>query len=303
MQILGLKNFVLFSLVFLSACSTCQKQDSTDELLDTKLGRKSAVRRAGLISGSQFIRSTSYLSHPQREGRIQAELSAGNFPNFLRKLIPINVTERDKSGKLYRLTFWVSSDYFSIGDDKDYVRMPMNPHTAQALADQYGAILPTRKMVDLIYKNAAIKLNPKPKPPGPKMETNAYYLEHHMTIESQLRGKVKFGLAIAGHKKDVVISNRLLSQPGRVAIYGWHQTNTKAIQPLSLVHGDRYADYSHGVRLVRNLVMLNGKVKNISDVLKNPQTAFLLSDEGVMQTLGYRPQKLKISQNNNFDLF
>lgn len=254
---------------------TCQKQDSTDELLDTKLGRKSAVRRAGLISGSQFIRSTSYLSHPQTKSAFKQNLLRGIFRIFLRKLIPINVTERDKSGKLYRLTFWVSSDYFSVGDDKDYVRMPMNPHTAQALADQFGAILPTRKMVDLIYKSAAIKLSPKPKPPGPKMETNAYYLEHNMTIESQLRGKVKFGLAIAGHKKDVVISNRLLSQPGRVAIYGWHQMNSKAIQPLSLVHGDKYADYSHGVRLIRNLVMLNGKEKHFRSIEKSTNSLSL----------------------------
>ncbi len=41
------------------------------------------------------------------------------------------------------------------------------------------------------------------------------------------------GKLIAGHKKDVVITNRLLTMPKRVAIYGWHRPNGSPIQPLA----------------------------------------------------------------------
>ena len=46
------------------------------------------------------------------------------------------------------------------------------------------------------------------------------------------------------------------------------------------VHGAAYADYSHGVRLVSQIVYLNGKPESIFDVLADPGLAPLLSDEG-----------------------
>ncbi len=63
----------------------------------------------------------------------------------------------------------------------------------------------------------------------------------------------------AGHKKDVVITNRLTREQGRIAIYGWHQPTGIPIQPLSTVHGAGYADYSHGIRLVSDVVLIDGK--------------------------------------------
>jgi hypothetical protein len=77
-----------------------------------------------------------------------------------------------------------------------------------------------------------------------------------------------------------VLSARLWRQPGRVAIYGWHRGVGAPIQPLSTVHGARYADYSHGVRLVSNMVFVNGQRRSIFDVLADSRLAALLSDEG-----------------------
>ena len=92
-----------------------------------------------------------------------------------------------------------------------------------------------------------MKLAPSPLPPGPQMMSNDYYRRHHQAIEAQRTGRP--GL-IAGHKKDVVVTNRLVSRPDRVAIYGWHRRDGRPIQPLSLVHEASYADYSHGIRFV-----------------------------------------------------
>lgn len=70
--------------------------------------------------------------------------------------------------------------------------------------------------------------------------------QHHLIIEGQRQGRK--GL-IAGIKKDVVISGKLLqdAKAHRVAIYGWHKTDSKPIQPLYTGHIDWYVDYSHGI--------------------------------------------------------
>ena len=88
------------------------------------------------------------------------------------------------------------------------------------------------------------------------------------------------GPLVAGHKKDIVTTNRLKEKPNRVAIYGWHKLDGKPIQPLTIVHGDTYVDYSHGVRLVAREVLLDGRAAQIEDVLRDPALAPLLSAEG-----------------------
>jgi hypothetical protein len=50
---------------------------------------------------------------------------------------------------------------------------------------------------------------------------------HHQAIEAQRTGRA--GL-ITGHKKDVVVTNRLVSRPDCVAIYGWHRRDRRPIQ-------------------------------------------------------------------------
>ena len=80
--------------------------------------------------------------------------------------------------------------------------------------------------------------------------------------------------------KRQVISNRLKEKPNKVAIYGWHKLDGKPIQPLYPGHADWYADYSHGVRLVKNECVVDGKKMKVADVLKDAELSVLLSDEG-----------------------
>ncbi len=65
------------------------------------------------------------------------------------------------------------------------------------------------------------------------------------------------------------------------------QLNGKPIQPLTLVHWNRYVDYSHGVRLVRDQLDLNGKTVKISELLADPDRCGLVSDEGPMNPPRY----------------
>jgi hypothetical protein len=111
------------------------------------------------------------------------------------------------------------------------------------------------------------------------MRSSAYLLRHQELIEAQ-RPDGPLDLLVSGHKKDLVLTRRLLEHPDRVAIYGWHRPDGRPIQPLSTVHGAGYVDYSHGVRLVWHEVWVDGRPRSIYDVLADPALAPVLSDEG-----------------------
>lgn len=53
------------------------------------------------------------------------------------------------------------------------------------------------------------------------------------------------------------------------------------------VHSNRYVDYSHGVRLVRNSIEVHGRPKKITDLLTDPSSCGIVSDEGPMIPPGY----------------
>ena len=48
-----------------------------------------------------------------------------------------------------------------------------------------------------------------------------------------------------------------------------------------------YVDYSHGVRLVRDTIDLDGNQLKIADLLADPERCGLVSDEGPMQPPRY----------------
>lgn len=248
-------------------------------------------RSVNAMTGSQFIEATKNMSRADREKMILKEINSGNIPDFVRELKQINISTTDKQGVKHTAKISVTPDYLAIGSNNDFIRIPMDPITAQKIADKTKTILPTRKMVDDIYKSADAKMTPQPLPAGSTMMSNQYYEKHNQMIELQITDK---GFArnqlISGHQKDIVITNKLDSKPTQVAIYGWHQNNGKAIQPLSTIHENTYADYSHGVRLISDSIIVDGQKMSIKDVLAHPELSKLLSDEGVItNTRASRP--------------
>jgi hypothetical protein len=249
-------------------------------------------RPQSALTGSQFVDLVSQMDEHQREQVILEQLLEGNLPAFLRKLKPVHLQYRFDNGRLVSATIFVTPDYLAIGSQSDFIRIPMNYHTASTVATQFGFILPTRKIVNAIYEQSAYHFTPQPMTPGPQMRSTAYYQQHNRKIAQQrVSHHIPLGELVAGHKKDVVITNRLTRMPGRIAIYGWHQPTGIPIQPLSTVHGAGYADYSHGIRLVSEVVLIDGKIRSVYDVLQDPQLASLLTDEGPISQL---PQILGI---------
>ena len=238
------------------------------------------------LTGSQFATYVAKMDSRQREQAIRREILDGNLPPFLRHLIPVELRYAPPTGKTVVATVFVMPEYLAIGSDKDFLRIPMNLHTASAIATRMGFILPTRKIVDAIYRHSAFHFAPEPMTPGPQMRSTGYYLTHNFKIEEQSRALgVMPGMLVSGHKKDVVVSRTLENNPGRIAIYGWQRLNGMPIQPLSTVHGSCYADYSHGIRLVSDTALIDGRTRSIYDVLEDPALARVLSDEGPIPNL------------------
>ena len=260
--------------------NSCSILNKTPELL-------LPVRRKGAISGSQFIKKISKLSKEKRELAILTEIRHGNIPSFLRKLKPINLQHYyPEQNQTIKATIWVTSDYLGIGSDTNWVRIPMTPQIAQNIADHAGAILPTQKIVDEIWKQANIQIKPRPLPErGDSMRSPELFLRHNLLVNSDLTKSTPSTkrVVIAGHKKDLIITNRISKNPGHVAIYGWHSLNGSPIQPISLVHNDKYSDYSHGVRLVSIVANIEGNFVYLDDMLRS-QLSWIVSDEGKLAT-------------------
>jgi hypothetical protein len=242
------------------------------------------ARPADASGGTAFLRSIATLSRNAREEAIAAEICSGNIPVFLRTFQPIAAKATDAAGKENTVTYEVMPDYLAIGSDADFVRVPMSPLTAQRIADAFGCALPTRKIADDIYKQAAEKLEPIPLTEA--REAVETFIKHNELIERQRSGIFPPGNhrgLIGGIKKDVVMTNRLGEKPNRVAIYGWHKLDGSPIQPLTIVHVNWYVDYSHGVRLMKRELTVDGRSRDVRAVQHSADLCDLLSDEGPIQ--------------------
>ena len=281
-------------------------------------------RPADAPKGSEFKEQVRNLALGAREDAIFEEVMGGNVPGFLRDLVPVTVTgsavgsgagsgngsgSRNEYGsgsedgittgsagdplsmETLEVTYFVTPDYLAVGSDDDYFLMPMTPILAQRIANATGTTMPTRRMVNQIWQAAPLKLSPRTIPPSDQMTTISVMYEHHLMVWEQREPVLDEhppGTLVGGHKKDVIISNRIHNQAGRVVIYGWHYLNGTPIQPLYSGHSETYADYSHGIRLVQDSLSVNGEPAHIRDLLQHPERHVLLSDEGMIP-LSYYP--------------
>jgi hypothetical protein len=256
-------------------------------------------RKTNAMGGKAFALSISdsTLTLEQREEIIFKEIKSGNVPNFLRKFKEIKQNSGDDTETIKTvITYFVLPDYFAIGSDDDFFYVPMTPILAQKVANLIKCSLPTKKMVDTIYKNASIKLAPKPIPPTKAMTTVPVFIAHNDTLNLQLKPYLishNKGELTAGNKKDIIISNKIYTEKTpKVVIYGWHKLNGLAIQPVYNKHTNLWADYSHGIRFVAKKVtiILNGKKRKttIEKVLNDQTNYYLLSDEGIIEKAYYR---------------
>lgn len=240
------------------------------------------------MTGSAFAAQVMDLPlGPAREEAIYAQLAAGNIPDFMR--FSCTVTS---AGAGYNIFLEVLPDVLCIGTDEDFVRVPMNPKTAQRVADLFGASLITPAVSDIVWRQADVRIDPMQvtMKPCPEMTSTKWFVDQNAKVEHERAGRI--GL-IAGHKKDVVLANSLALpefHDKRVAIYGWHQLNGRPIQQLNPLPGTRltheitYADYSHGVRLVSAQAYIDDTATTFLDLVSDKKFSSSLNGQPLLYT-------------------
>lgn len=232
--------------------------------------------KTGKMPGKELVDQMSKMSANDRDLFIEKCFLSGNYPDFMTDFARVDVQTTDKTGKIIKGHYFVAPDYLCIGTNDDFIRMPVQTSTAQRIANNLGCFLSSRKISDDVYRAAIIKLEPHPLT---KDRDSLYtFVEHNNIIEGQRNGRP--GL-IAGHKKDIIITQRLFESPkdDRVALYGWHKPDGKPIQPIYIGHVDWYLDYSHGIRFVKDTIYVEGEAMHYIDVMKHPVYSRLISDE------------------------
>lgn len=256
-------SFIIFSFIFI-ACSRYYQLN---------------IKKADTVSltGSEFYKQAASMKWKARDSFAVTEILSGNIPSFLKKFIPVYISVFDSvTNKTIIATYYTAPDYLSIGSDNDWARINITPMAAQRIADSFNCFLPTKKMVDDIYKVAKIKLEPIPMYAFRDSTPTLY--QHHLIIEGQRKGRS--GL-IAGIKKDIVISGKITrdARPDRVAIYGWHKLDGIPIQPLYTGHINWWVDYSQGIRLIYRKIKVGNKWMDYIDILKDKTLQRLLCNE------------------------
>lgn len=232
-------------------------------------------RVEGSMDGSAFGSSISTMPNGKaRELAIYQQLTLGNIPDLLRRGLPITIEEGGN-----RVTFWTMPDFLSIGDNEDFLRMPMWPTTAQKAADMFNAQLPTRKMVnairDAVHSVGFAGFSHRP------MQAVPTFRECNTRIQKEL-GELLAENGLDGPMKTVVVAK---GRPKKnVAIYGGRWPNGNIVQGPAIqmsAHSIDYLDYSHGIRWVYWMCLVNEELMYIDDVLTHATFHALLSDEGV----------------------
>jgi hypothetical protein len=222
------------------------------------------------MKASEFVNTFASQGLRAWEARAFDDIVQGDAP-----LIRFHdVAVESKDGR-HRGVFQAAEDYLMVGEPGDTMRMPFTPGTAQKIADFFGGLLPTSKMVDAIWRAAPTKLEPHPMVPN-RGANLAQFLEHSRVVDEQISSED--ANLTAGQKKDVIIAKNM--PPGKVVIYGWHRPDGTHIQPRSSIHAANYIDYSHGIRLIGPIMVVDGTPMRVADVLRNPELASMLSDEG-----------------------
>lgn len=144
-------------------------------------------RPSAAAPATGFVQRVAGMDEAAREEVIRAELLSGNLPLFLRRLTPVTLIGSEADGRPVEVTLCVLPDYLALGSDQDFLHIPMGLETALAVATRFGFVLPTARMVDAIYQQAAVKLPPQPLPPGEWMRTTGYFLDHERRLQRQLQ--------------------------------------------------------------------------------------------------------------------
>ncbi|HEX5100228.1 MAG TPA: hypothetical protein VFV94_12040, partial [Polyangiaceae bacterium] len=157
------------------------------------------------------------------------------------------------------------------------VRIDVTADGAQRIADLLGTVLPTPRIVQLIWEQATVRIDPCTLPADEKMATTARMIEHSECVDDQLGGRK--GL-VANEGKHWVLTNRVAGNGKLAANYGWFVKGRPPIQTVGTHHDTGHTDYSQIMRLVKPKLRVDGREVDLQRVGRSPELWGLVSDEG-----------------------
>ena len=244
------------------------------------------------MGGKAFIRGLPRGgTSPERDDAIVAAVARGEYAPLNWVEVPIAFGSVDDA------SIFVMRDALMLGEPGDYVRVSMNADTAQRVAWQLGAFLPTTKICDAVWDAAQIKISPctqgPPRYSYNDMDLPERMIDYHEQVDAKIRALTSIGAPFVGNVgKHWVLTNKNIGS-NRVRNYGWYvdrgwsvsASGRRMIQSLGAAHNSRHVDYSQVLRLVKNEVMIGTKSYTFDEVATDPQLAHFVSDEGVLKSL------------------
>jgi len=255
------------------------------------------------MKGSEFIRTYKGRSLPIWENAL-FELSQENAREIPESpYVTLPLQEGEHQG-----VFRMRADVLKVGEQGDFVRMPLTPIGAQDILNLTGELLPTPLLVYRFWQRASFKLPPFSEAPNKGANLEQYEAHSRGIDQLAQAAGVTFGAALAGIKKHVVVSN--IYQPKKVLIFGWYRPSPpfpdvlddgralgapdrQPIQPKSNVHGEFYVDYSHGIQGVHPECTVDGQTRETEEVYRHPVLSRLVSNEGPVRLPRY-PSKVPV---------
>jgi hypothetical protein len=157
------------------------------------------------------------------------------------------------------------------------VRFDVTAEGAQRIADQLQAILPTPRILQLIWEQADVRLAPCTLPSDAEMASTARMIVHSKCVDERIAGRKGLIVNVGKHW---VLTNRIATKRNLAANYGWFMKGRRPIQTVGTRHDTAHTDYSQVLRLVRPVIRVDGREVDIRNVGRSPDLWGLVSDEG-----------------------
>lgn len=194
--------------------------------------------------------------------------------------------------------FFVMADALKI----DGIRVNVTADTQQRIADKWGSCFLTAKLCDLIWHNADIRLEPRPR--SITSSTKAM-IAHSQDVDKQLKNIDSTKKLISNVGKYWIIDSKMNNPrfSNQAINYGWYfkestfqgitggpnasllknpETGSywKMIQTIGKNHNSFHTDYSQICRVVTRECFVDDKPMDLHDVLKDPELSYLISHTG-----------------------
>jgi len=191
-----------------------------------------------------------------------------------------------------RAQIQVSSDALTILG----VRFVVTAEGAQRIADQLHAILPTPRILQLVWEQAPVRINPCTLPADEKMASTARMIQHSECVDQRIAGRAGM---VANEGKHWVLTNRIAGKDNLAANYGWFVRGRRPVQTVGTRHDTAHTDYSQILRLVKPIINVDGRDIDIRHVGRSPELWGLVSDEGPLLVWRASRQGAVPSPNEN----